>query len=27
LSPGRSLPWGRHLPQSSPAMQRCPVRG
>jgi hypothetical protein len=27
LNPGRSLPRGRHLPQSSPRMQRRPVNG
>jgi hypothetical protein len=25
LNPGRSLPRGRHLPQSSPRMQSCLV--
>jgi hypothetical protein len=25
LSPRRSLPTGRHLPQSSPRMHYCPV--
>jgi len=27
LNPGRSLPRGRHLPQSSPRMQHRPVNG
>jgi hypothetical protein len=27
LSPRRSLPTGRHMPQSSPQMHLCPVTG